>query len=211
MKKKMITLGLVAVMLFGVSYVYAQEQGDPPRQGWMRGDWFDSTGLAWVNPSPNLRSLTEAALYLGVALVEGTNVSVGRGTETPFELLGAPWIKGKELAQYLNARNISGVRFVPVSFIPTSGTYQGEKCEGVNIILVERNAFDAPELGIELAAALHKLYPEAFHMERMIELLCNQSVYDAISRGEDPRRIAEDWREPLEKFERLRQKYLIYK
>lgn len=182
-----------------------------PMQGWMRGDWFDSTGLAWVNPSPNLRSITEATLYPGVAMVEGTNVSVGRGTDTPFELLGAPWIKGKDLAQYLNARNITGVRFTPVSFTPGSSAHDGEKCEGVNIILVERNAFDAPELGIELASALRKLYPEAFHMERMIDLLGNQPVYDAISRGEDPRRVAEDWREPLEKFQLLRQKYLIYK
>ena len=180
-------------------------------EGWMRGDWYDSTGLAWVNPSPNLRSLTEATLYPGVALVEGTNVSVGRGTDTPFELLGAPWIKGTELAQYLNARNISGVRFVPVSFTPSASTHAGQKCEGVNIILVDRNAFDAPELGIELASALRKLYPQQFHMERMIELLVNQSVYDAISQGQDPRRIAEDWREALEKFQPLRRKYLIYK
>ena len=182
-----------------------------PIEGWMRGDWFDSTALGWVNPSPNLRSLTEATLYPGVALVEGTNVSVGRGTETPFELLGAPWIHGRELAQYLNAREISGVRFVPVSFTPSASNYAGQKCEGVNIVLVERNAFDAPELGIELASALHKLYPEQFHMERMIELLLNQRVYDALTQGVDPRRIAEDWREPLERFQEIRQKYLIYK
>ncbi|PYX13985.1 MAG: hypothetical protein DMG87_20780, partial [Acidobacteria bacterium] len=182
-----------------------------PIEGWMRGDWFDSTALGWVNPSPNLRSLTEATLYPGVVLVEGTNVSVGRGTETPFELLGAPWIHGRELAQYLNAREISGVRFVPVSFTPSASNYAGQKCEGVNIVLVERNAFDAPELGIELASALHKLYPEQFHMERMIELLVNQKVYDSIMQGIDPRRIAEDWREPLERFQEFRQKYLIYK
>ncbi len=182
-----------------------------PSGGWMRGDWYDSTGLAWVNPSPNLRSLTEATLYPGVALVEGTNVSVGRGTDTPFELLGAPWINARELAQYLNARNISGVRFVPVSFTPSASTHAGQKCQGINIILIERNAFDAPELGVELASALRKLYPEQFQMERMIELLANQSVYDAVAKGEDPQRIAEDWREPLEKFEKLRQKYLIYK
>ena len=182
-----------------------------PIEGWMRGDWFDSTALGWVNPSPNLRSLTEATLYPGVALVEGTNVSVGRGTETPFELLGAPWIHGRELAQYLNAREISGVRFVPVSFTPSASNYAGQKCEGVNIVVVERNAFDAPELGIELASALHKLYPEQFHMERMIELLLNQRVYDALTHGVDPRRIAEDWREPLERFQEFRQKYLIYK
>ena len=177
----------------------------------MRGDWYDSTGLSWINPSPNLRSLNEATLYPGVALVEGTNVSVGRGTDTPFELLGAPWINAGELAQYLNAREISGVRFVPVSFTPDTSNYGGQKCHGVNIIVIERNGFDAPELGIELASALHKLYPEQYHMERMIELLVNQSVFDAIAKGEDPRRIAEDWREPLEKFQQLRQKYLIYR
>ncbi len=182
-----------------------------PLEGWMRGDWYDSTGLAWVNPSPNLRSLTEAALYPGVALVEGTNVSVGRGTDTPFELVGAPWIKARELAQYLNAREISGVRFVPVSFTPSASNYLGQKCDGVNILLTDRNAFDAPELGVELASALHKLYPEQFHMERMIELVVNQPVYDAIVTGQDPRRIAADWQERLEKFQPVRQKYLIYK
>jgi uncharacterized protein YbbC (DUF1343 family) len=177
----------------------------------MRGDWYDSTGLTWIDPSPNLRSLTEATLYPGVALVEGTNVSVGRGTDTPFELLGAPWINAAQLAQYLNARDISGVRFVPVSFTPSASTYAGQRCQGVNMILIERNAFDAPELGIEIALALHKLYPDQFQIGRMIDLLANQSVFDAIVNGEDPRRIAEDWREPLEKFEQLRQKYLIYK
>jgi uncharacterized protein YbbC (DUF1343 family) len=180
-------------------------------EGWMRGDWYDSTALSWINPSPNLRSLTEATLYLGVALVEGTNVSVGRGTDAPFELLGAPWIKGTELAQYLNARNISGVRFVPVSFTPSASAYADQKCEGINIVLIERNALDSPELGLELASALHKLYPQQFHMERMIELLLNQSVYDAVASGQDPRRIADDYREPLEKFQQVRQKYLIYK
>lgn len=182
-----------------------------PMEGWMRGDWYDSTGLPWINPSPNLRGLNEATLYPGVGLVEYTNVSVGRGTDTPFELLGAPWIKGKDLTQYLNARNISGVRFVPVTFTPSASNYSGEKCEGVNIFVVERNALDTGELGVELASALHKLYPEQFHMERMIELLGNQSAYDAIASGQDPRRIAEDWREALEKFMQLRQKYLIYK
>jgi uncharacterized protein YbbC (DUF1343 family)/CubicO group peptidase (beta-lactamase class C family) len=182
-----------------------------PMDGWMRGDWYDSTGLPWINPSPNMRSLTEATLYPGVALVEGTNVSVGRGTDTPFELLGAPWIKSKELAQYLNARNISGVRFVPITFTPSTSNYSGQMCEGVNIFVIERNALDSGELGIELASALHKLYPGQYHMERMIELLGNQSVYDAVAAGEDPRRIAQDWQEALDKFNQVRQKYLIYK
>jgi uncharacterized protein YbbC (DUF1343 family)/CubicO group peptidase (beta-lactamase class C family) len=181
-----------------------------PMEGWQRGDWFDATGLEWVNPSPNLRSVTEAALYPGVALIEGTNVSVGRGTDTPFEVMGAPWMKSRELAAYLNGRGIAGVRFVPVTFTPTAAVYSGQKCEGVNIVLTERNALDAPELGIELAAALKKLYPADFKMERMAELLVNQPAYDGLVAGIDPRRIAQDWQEELEKFEMVRKKYLIY-
>jgi uncharacterized protein YbbC (DUF1343 family) len=182
-----------------------------PMEGWQRGDWFDSTGLAWVNPSPNLRSVTEAALYPGVAIIEGTNVSVGRGTDTPFELLGAPWMKSRELAAYLNARGIAGVRFVPVTFTPTASVYSGKECQGVNIVVTDRNGFDAPELGMELAAALRKLYPADFKIERMTELLMNQSVYDALVAGQDPRRIAQEWQEGLEKFQKVREKYLIYK
>lgn len=182
-----------------------------PIEGWMRGDWFDSTNLAWVDPSPNMRSLTEATLYPGVGLVEGTNVSVGRGTNTPFELVGAPWINARELAQYLNARDISGVRFVPVSFTPTSSNYAGQGCQGVNLVLIERNALDGPQLGIELASALRRLYPQQYHLERLIELLANQSAYDAIAFGQDPRRIALDWQERLDTFQQIRQKYLIYK
>lgn len=182
-----------------------------PMDGWLRGDWYDSTGLTWVNPSPNLRSLREAALYPGVALIEGTNVSVGRGTDTPFEWIGAPWIKARELAEYLNGRAISGVRFVPVSFTPSSSMYAGEVCQGVNIMLLDRNTLDAPELGVELAAALHKLYPKDFKIERMGELLVNQAAYDALAAGQDPRRVAEGWREAVEKFEEMREKYLLYK
>jgi uncharacterized protein YbbC (DUF1343 family)/CubicO group peptidase (beta-lactamase class C family) len=181
-----------------------------PMEGWQRGDWFDSTGLEWIDPSPNLRSVTEAALYPGVAVIEGTNISVGRGTDTPFELVGAPWIKSRELGAYLNAREIAGVRFVPSTFTPTSAVYANQKCEGVNIILTDRNALDAPELGIELASALRKLYPSDYKIDRITELLVNQSVYDALVAGEDPRRIAQDWQEGLEKFEAIRKKYLIY-
>jgi uncharacterized protein YbbC (DUF1343 family)/CubicO group peptidase (beta-lactamase class C family) len=182
-----------------------------PMDGWQRGDWFDSTGLAWVNPSPNLRSVTEAALYPGVALIEGTNISVGRGTDTPFELVGAPWVKSRELSAYLNARGIMGARFVPVTFTPTASIDSGQECHGVNIILTDRNGFDAPELGIELAAALQKLYPADFKIGHMQQLLVNQSAFDALMAGEDPRRIAQDWQEGLEKFEKIREKYLIYK
>src|SRR5213075_1562724 len=156
-----------------------------PMDGWQRGDWFDSTGLQWVNPSPNLRSVTEAALYPGVALVEGTNVSVGRGTDTPFELLGAPWMKSRELAAYLNGRRIAGVRFVATTFTPTSSNYSSQECQGVNIITTDRNGFDAPELGIELAAAIHKLYATDWKIEKMQALLVNQVVYDALVAGQD--------------------------
>ncbi len=181
-----------------------------PMEGWQRGDWFDSTGIEWVNPSPNLRSVTEAALYPGVALIEGTNVSVGRGTDSPFELVGAPWIKGKELAAYLNARGIAGVRFVPVAFTPMASVHSGQKCSGVNVIVTDRNSLDAPELGIELAAALRKLYPAEFKVEGMTGLLVNQNAYDALVAGVDPRRIEQDWMEGVERFERVREKYLIY-
>jgi uncharacterized protein YbbC (DUF1343 family)/CubicO group peptidase (beta-lactamase class C family) len=181
-----------------------------PMEGWQRGDWFDSTGLSWVNPSPNLRSVTEAALYPGVALIEGTNISVGRGTDTPFELVGAPWIKSRELATYLNVRAIAGVRFVPITFIPSSAVYSGQQCQGVNILLTDRNALDAPELGLELAAALHKLYASDFKIERMTELLANQPVFEALIAGQDPRRIAQDWQPDLSTFQQVRKKYLIY-
>jgi uncharacterized protein YbbC (DUF1343 family) len=182
-----------------------------PMDGWIRGDWFDSTGLTWINPSPNLRSPTAAMLYPGVGLIEGTNISVGRGTDTPFEVLGAPWIKGRELAAYLNARNISGVRFVPTDFTPTASNYSGQKCGGVNLVLLDRNALDAPEMGIEIASALHKLYPDQYHLQKIIDLLLNQSVYDALMKNQDPHRIAQDWQESLNRFMEIRQKYLLYK
>ena len=181
-----------------------------PMEGWQRGDWFDSTGLSWVNPSPNLRSVTEAALYPGVALIEGTNVSVGRGTDTPFELVGAPWIKSRDLATYLNARAIAGVRFVPITFTPSSAVYSGQQCQGVNILLTDRNALDAPELGLELAAGLHKLYATDFKIERMTELLANQPAFEALIAGQDPRRIAQDWQPDLATFQQIRKKYLLY-
>jgi uncharacterized protein YbbC (DUF1343 family)/CubicO group peptidase (beta-lactamase class C family) len=180
-------------------------------QGWQPGDWFDSTGLLWLSPSPNLRSLNEATLYPGVAMIEGTNVSVGRGTDTPFEVVGAPWMKSRELATYLNGRGIQSVRFVPVVFTPSSSNFTGERCEGVNLFVLDRNTLDSPELGIELASALHKLYPNDFKLERMTDLLVNQTVFEAIAAGEDPRRIAEDWQERLKQFVALREKYLLYK
>ena len=182
-----------------------------PMQGWLRGDWFDSTGIVWINTSPNLRSVNEAALYPGVALVEGTNVSVGRGTDTPFEVMGAPWIDARAYSDYLNARLIPGVRFVPVTFTPVSGPYSGQLCKGVNVIVTDRSVLDAPEMGIELAAALKKLYPDNWKMEHMITALSNQQVFDALANGDDPRSIAQSWQDDLQKFREMRVKYLLYK
>jgi len=178
--------------------------------GWRRTMWFDATNLTWVNPSPNMRSLTEATLYPGIGLLETTNVSVGRGTDTPFEVVGAPWVNARELAQYLNERSIPGVRFVPVSFTPASSNYSGKACQGVNLVLLDRNVLDAPELGVELALALSKLYPP-FRMELMKDLLVNAAAYEALAAGRDPRRIADDWRESVEAFQKTRDKYLLYK
>jgi uncharacterized protein YbbC (DUF1343 family) len=179
-------------------------------QGWQRGDWFDSTGRVWVNPSPNMRSLTEAALYPGIGMIETTNISVGRGTDTPFELIGAPWVDARDLAQYLNAREISGVRFVPVSFMPNASVYANQKCGGVNILLTDRYALDAPALGLEIASALHKLYPNDYKMDKLDVLMRSKATEEAIAAGADPNRIEEDWQDAIDAFARTRAKYLLY-
>jgi len=179
-------------------------------EGWMRGDWFDSTGVAWINPSPNLRNLTEATLYTGIGMIEATNISVGRGTDTPFEVVGAPWINGRDLAVYLNAREIDGVRFVPVKFTPAAAVYANQKCGGVNLVVTGRDSLDGPELGLEIAAALQHLYPEDFKIAGLDVLMRNKAALGALATGEDPRRIAEDWQEAANGFLEKRQKYLLY-
>ena len=181
-----------------------------PMEGWMRGDWFDSTGVLWINPSPNMRSLTEAILYPAIGLIEGTNVSVGRGTDTPFEVVGAPWVDAAELGHFLNGREIGGVRFVPVNFTPSSSKFSGQKCGGVNVVITDRNSLDAPELGIEIAAALHTLYSGQYELAGLDTLMVNKTSLDAITSGQDPRRVAEQWRGDIEKFEAVRAKYLLY-
>ena len=179
-------------------------------RGWERTDWYDETGLKWRNPSPNLRSLTETILYPGVGMVEGANVSVGRGTDTPFELLGAPWIDGKWLAVYLNSRDIQGVRFLPVDFTPKSNKYSGELCHGVQIYLVDRQALNAPELGVELASALHQLFPKKFELDKTLRLIGSQAVLNEIRDNVDPNRIEYLWQDQLTNFRKMRAKYLIY-
>ncbi|HVC46350.1 MAG TPA: exo-beta-N-acetylmuramidase NamZ domain-containing protein [Terracidiphilus sp.] len=181
-----------------------------PMQGWMRGDWFDSTGRLWVNPSPNMRSLTEAALYPGIGMIEGSNISVGRGTDTPFELVGAPWIDPVLLADALNERQIEGVRFVPTRFTPHSSVYAGQSCGGVSIVVTYRESIDAPELGLEIAAALYRLYPHDYKLDATDGLVRNKATLDALRAGEDPRRIEEDWQDAITHFQSVRAKYLLY-
>ncbi len=179
--------------------------------GWERGDWFDATGLTWTNPSPNLRSLRQAILYPGIGLIETTNVSVGRGTDTPFEHVGAPWIDGALLAKTMNARFLPGVRFVPVDFTPQAPyPYAGQVCHGIELIVTNRNVLDTPGLGIEIAAAIHKLFGEKYQLSKIDTLLANRSVLEAIQSGRDPQRITEDWQQQLQDFERKRKPYLLY-
>ena len=178
---------------------------------WHRLDWFDETGLDWVNPSPNLRNLTETTLYPGVGMIEGANVSVGRGTDTPFEIVGAPWIDSKNLAAYLSERRIQGVRFVPADFTPTSSNFRGQVCHGIQIDLMDRDALDSPELGAELASALFKLFPKDFQLEKTLGLVGSRAVLDGIRQGRDPRRLAYEWEQnQLQAFRKIRSHYLLY-
>ena len=179
-------------------------------RGYERSQWYDETGLLWVSPSPNLHTLTQAILYPGVALVEGTNVSVGRGTATPFEILGAPWINGEELASYLNDRKIQGVTFTPVDFTPNSSSFKKELCHGVRVVLHDRQVLDAPALGIEIATALYRLYPGNFQIDKTLGLIGSREVLQAMKDGQDPARIVQGWQNSLEGFCRLRLKYLLY-
>jgi uncharacterized protein YbbC (DUF1343 family)/CubicO group peptidase (beta-lactamase class C family) len=179
-------------------------------KGYRREAWFDETGLPWVNPSPNLRSLTQATLYCGVGMIESANVSVGRGTDTPFEIIGAPWITSHRLANYLKKRNIPGVDIEPAVFVPRSSRFRGQRCQGVRLRLVDRNAFDGPALGIELAAALYRLYPGKFHLGNTLSMIGSRQVLRAIKNGDDPRQIRQSWQPGLHKFLQTRQKYLLY-
>ena len=178
--------------------------------GYRREAWFNDTGLPWVNPSPNLRSLGQATLYSGVALVESANVSVGRGTAAPFEVVGAPWISGARLARYLTQRHIPGVAFEPVVFVPRDNRCGGQRCEGVRLRLVDRAALDGPALGVELAAGLYRLYPREFQIDRILGMLGAREVLRAIKQGDDPRDIQRGWQPGLERFLRVRARYLLY-
>jgi uncharacterized protein YbbC (DUF1343 family) len=178
--------------------------------GWRRSMWFDETNLTWVNPSPNMRSLTEATLYPGVGLLEVTNVSVGRGTDTPFEIVGAPWIQGDKLAEVLNQRGLQGVRFVPVRFTPNASVFKGEPCGGVNIIVTDRAAFRPLLTGIEMALALRKLYPNDWKIDSYLRLLVNTDTLERVKRGDSARDIVASWNDGLQEFRKARDLVLLY-
>ncbi len=179
-------------------------------RGWTRALWYDETGLEWINPSPNMRSLTGAALYPGVGLLEPTNVSVGRGTDTPFELVGAPWIDGRRLSAYLSARRIPGVRFTPVHFTPTASVHQGTPCGGIRIDVVDREALRSLTLGIELIGALRALFPGDWDRAKLGALLANAATLVRIEAGEPPDQIVASWKSELAAFERERARHLLY-
>jgi uncharacterized protein YbbC (DUF1343 family) len=179
-------------------------------EGWRRAMWLDETNLLWVNPSPNMRSLTEATLYPGIGLLETTNLSVGRGTDTPFEVVGAPWIDGQQLASYLNRQRIAGVRFVPLRFTPASSVFKGEECGGINIIITDRGGFRPVLNGLEIAVALRKLYPAQWKVDNYLRLLVNADSLERLKRGDSAADIARSWSAQLEDFKRKRARVLIY-
>jgi uncharacterized protein YbbC (DUF1343 family) len=181
-------------------------------QGWNRGDWFDATGQRWVDPSPNMRSLNAATLYPGIAMLEASqNYSVGRGTDAPFEQVGADWIKGRELAGFLNARYIPGVRVYPTQFRPASSNLAGQTIEGVRFVVTDRNEFDSTRFGLELGYALEKLYPGKIPWDTNRFLIGNHDVIAAGKNGEDPRSTVQKMEESLDVFNKVREKYLLYK
>ena len=181
-------------------------------EGWNRGDWLDYTGLAWVDPSPNMRSLTAATLYPGIALLEASkNYSVGRGTDAPFEQIGADWIRGPELASFLNSRYIPGVRVYPTRFRPTSSNFAGTTIQGVRFVITDRNSFDSTRLGLEVGYALEKLYPGKIPWETNRFLIGNHAVVERGKVAADPRETVQKMEDSLAAFVGKREKYLLYK
>ncbi|MET0624823.1 MAG: exo-beta-N-acetylmuramidase NamZ domain-containing protein [Pyrinomonadaceae bacterium] len=180
-------------------------------ENWRRGMWLDATGQTWVNPSPNMRSLTEATLYPGVGLLETSNVSVGRGTDTPFEVVGAPWIDGRKLAAHLNGRGLAGVRFVPVRFKPNASVFKGEELGGVNVVVTDRALFRPVRTGLEMAVALRRLYPADWKADSYARLLVNADTLERVKRAEEPETIERSWQTRLAEFRRARTRALLYK
>jgi uncharacterized protein YbbC (DUF1343 family) len=182
-----------------------------PMQDWQRGDWFDATNLAWINPSPNMRSLNAAMLYPGLCLMEyARNFSVGRGTDAPFEQIGADFIGGRELATYLNQRQIPGVRAYATSFTPTESVFKGVKVDGVRFVVTNRELLDATRLGLELAVGIQKLYPGKVDFSGGKRLIGSDDAIRRIQAGEDPRAIQQSFQDAVAAFAEMRARYLLY-
>ncbi len=181
-----------------------------PVEGWKREDLWDRTGLVWINPSPNMRSLAAALLYPGVGLLETTNLSVGRGTDRPFEVIGAPWLDGRRLAAALAQQQLPGVRFVPTRFTPSSSTHAGKECGGVQIYLDDWQRFQSLPTGMAIAQQLRLLYPNDWQMRRYDQLLAHPATFAAIERGDAPEKIVDAWTRDLEAFRARRKEYLLY-
>ncbi len=181
-----------------------------PVQGWKREQWFSETGQPWTNPSPNMRSLTQATLYPGIGLLERMALSVGRGTDTPFEVVGAPYINELQLYAELHKADLKGVTFVPVQFTPRGNIFKDELCKGVNIIVLDRTLFSAIDVGITLAQALYTLYPNQLNFSQFNTLLCQSKTLKAIENKESSKEIRALWALSLEEFKRRRRCYLLY-
>jgi len=182
-----------------------------PMEDWRRGDWFDATDLPWVNPSPNMRSLKAAMLYPGLGMLEYARISVGRGTDSPFEQIGADFMSGRELAAYLNQRQIAGVRVYPTSFTPSESNFKGVRIEGVRFEIVNREMLDATRLGLEVAGAIQKLYPGKVDWTLNKKLIGSDDAIRRLQAGEDPRTIQQAMQDSVAGFVELRARYLIYR
>lgn len=180
-------------------------------QGWQRAMWLDQTGLEWINPSPNLRSLAAVILYPGTCLVENMAISIGRGTDRPFEMFGAPWLKNLEIADYLNARNIPGVRFMARRFSTSEQPYKGQELNGIDVQLLDRDRLNSPLMGLELIAALLKFHPDKFTLDRKIMLLLGSDrAAQLLKQGLTGAEVNTRMQDEVAAFRTLRQKYLLY-
>ncbi len=181
-----------------------------PMKGWHRNYFFESTGLRWIPPSPNLRTLKGSILYPGLEILQNAGVSVGRGTEAPFEEFGAPWINGEEVAAELNAKNLPGLHFANQRFIPVSGLYAGQHCGGVGIKVTDRAAVRSMRMGLEIAEILQKKYPADFETEKMLLLLGNSETVSQLQSGTTPAQIVDGWAKSLAAYDQMRRKYFLY-
>jgi uncharacterized protein YbbC (DUF1343 family) len=180
-------------------------------EGWKRDYWYDQTGLTWINPSPNMRNLNQATLYPGIGAIEYSNISVGRGTDQPFEQIGAPWIDGARLAATLNARRLAGIRFYPISFTPKSSKYANEECQGVFMVITNRTALQPARVGLEMVGALSALFGEKYDLQNAWRLVGSAEVLNRVRQGEDPAVVVARWSADEARWRRLRAKYLLYR